>query len=68
MILFCRFVPNRKASGAISEIIKAQFEQPWTTWTVIPEEVRDRWFSEFKVISFFIIANAFVLMDINCIF
>lgn len=49
-IYIFRFIPSNTAANAIHDAIEAHYEQPWTVWRGIPLEVRDKMFSEFKVI------------------
>jgi hypothetical protein len=47
-LFFCRLTPKQAGVRASREIFMKDFTQPWASWGVIGEDVRDRWFKEWK--------------------
>ena len=45
----CRWYPSQAGLDVLMGSIKSQYREPWPTWKKIPEEIRDKWFREFRV-------------------
>ncbi|KAH1226083.1 hypothetical protein GmHk_11G032840 [Glycine max] len=46
--IFVHRQPTYGCSNIISNIIKAKFDEPTTSWLKVSVDLRDRWFGEFK--------------------